>query len=573
MNSVEFQIKAKNDASPVIKDVAKDLRDLESSTNSTGKAAKNAGGKQSEFTGNVRETTSAMKGARDMSQAYSQFMSGQFLNATISAAKGIKDLSVALLAMSGGAIIASILGIAGALGALFLSGQSAKVKNEEVASALDAVKRAAESTAESLAKVNAEKLDAALASARALADEWDRAKNAVKELQAAQDKLTSAKMAQELAGLGAEREAAMAAVHGDKDAERVTALKFDEREANIRNRYAKESADEAMRRAVSDRSAIEVTAQKSSEGAAIVEAQARSAEAELANRKLGAGADVFDKSGVVDKSKLMIETDRVAQEINAALKQLKDARELEKRSSVVAYGELPSSLGGGTAVMQSAADKKAYTAAWENEVQKKQQELGKLQSLPAAESAAAAARKIADEAARQNSITQQDLVIKRDVAQTNIDAAQLGQRSASSQITQTGTLFHNRRLALGATLAGESQQRMEADAAKREQQREQDAAYWQRAEGVNEQTRARDAASGARTYMDRLRGAGVPQAVLQQQGGQVNDLVKGGDDKAVETFAKLHAAWQTRDAKLIAQIEAMVRDMLRNNRNITTQGP
>jgi hypothetical protein len=346
-------------------------------------------------------------------------MAGNLLGAINGVSKGFKLLWLAMLENPLTAIIAVVgllLPLLFSLGrALLGAGKSAK----EMESEMKHVEKGIEDTAKAAGEMEKVKFQTAVDAAKELADAYERALKSATALQAAQDRLTNAQMAQELAGVDAEKEAAMAKVRGDKDAERRTELEFESKKSVIRDRYSKAEADAAVARASSAKVEVEsaVESKRTTWEMLNAAASATSARRDKLRESL-AFAGVMTEDGQINPyavEKLQKEREKKM----AAGKEY--ARESDLLRQAAVFG----------AVGQAA-----------NDAQQKSRE-----------------------ALRAYNIAVEGLPAERQRAQMDLEAAQHKQRQVSSQTTTTQAGFQNRRAALDATIAGEKREEANREAA------------------------------------------------------------------------------------------------------------
>jgi hypothetical protein len=507
--NVHIPISASYDGAPV-KKAEDDVKKL-------GQSAENAGGGAKELTHDLGEVSKAAKGTGMISHGLAELFHGNLLGAIKNVSKGLKLLWAAMLENPITGIIALVgllapllFKLAGAFGA----GSDAADKQ---AAALKKLEAEAEASAKELEKLNKAKLDEAIQSAKDLADEWERAVKAAHELQAAADKLTSAQMAQELAGNEAAMQAELAAAGGDKDAERRIKLKYAGSESEIRNRYAKKAADEELGRAVGERSAIDEEARKSREGAAGVRGEAKRAEADRKSRAEELqNYDIWDKNGNLDPEK--------AKSMQAGLNKM-----AQEQGSMLA----------------------AQTS----------RRIGEYQ---AAADAAAAAKKKADDAEKADAVRQNELNVKRDAATTGIETAKMKQRAASSSSTASGTAQSNEQRALEAQIAEEhrrEQERRDQERLRASEQQQRLAEQQQRAALAASQ---RNAQAGLREYGAASNQPGMPSGMSQAIHHRMQTLgaaVGGGDTAVIAALEAYHQSIQRANRAQISAMDKKLREL------------
>lgn len=247
MNSVEFEMKAKNSASPVIKQVLTDVRSMKGATDDAAKSADDLGKSAKSLTSDFGDVNNAVGGTTATMQWLAELLQGIVLAAIKNVTKGLKFLWLEMLKNPLAALLALfqlLLPLLVDLVKFLFNGGAA---GEQMAKSLKQIDEANAAAAESLGKLNKADLDQAQAAAKALADEWDRTCKNMREYQAVQDMLTNAKMDQELAGLDSAKEVAMSRVRGGKDAERRTEFESELKNAEVRTRYARTDAEEKQR--------------------------------------------------------------------------------------------------------------------------------------------------------------------------------------------------------------------------------------------------------------------------------------------------------------------------------------
>lgn len=507
--NVHIPITSSADTAP-IKDAEKDVKAL-------GKTAAEAGHGSKELTHDLGEVSKAAKGTSMISHGLAELFHGNLLGAIKALSKGLKTLWLAMMENP----ITGVIALVGLLAPLLfkLAGAFGAGSNaaEKQAEAMKRVQDDAAKAAVELEKLNKAKLDEAVAAAKELADEWERAVKAAHELQAAQDKLTSAQMAQELAGNEAAMQSELGRAGGDKDAERRIRLKYAQSEAEIRNRYQKEEADKELKRAVGERSAIEERMRKSSEASAIAKAEADRTEADRAKRANDLqNLDIWDKNGNMDPEK-------------AKAMQTSFAEMAIKTGSMLAA--------------QRAKDIAEYQ--------------------PSADAAAVAARKAA-EAARQHQLNQNQYVVDHDAATTAIETAKLRQRAASSAGTSTQQSFRNQSGQLESQIAEEHRRAAEQEAQRAAQEmerRRRDQEQQERNALVEQSRRAR---VGLHEYGASYGGANMPGGVrqaIQHRMQTLSAAAGGGDTAVISALDQYHQAVEKRNKSQVAAMDRRLREL------------
>lgn len=540
-----------------------------------GRTAENAGEQNKKFADDMGEMSKAAKGAQSITSGFYHLLNGNLIGALASVTKGLKLFWLALLENPLTAIISAIgllISIIMRLASVFGGGAEAAAKQ---AAALKRVEADAEKAAKALEKLNAARLDAAVETAKRLADEWDRAVKAARELQAAQDRLTNAQMAQELAGEEARKQAEIAAAHGDKDAERRIELESEGRQNAIRNRYAVKAADESLRRSLQDRDNLDEEMRRKNNGAEAIKNAADQAAADLAARQSNLrrqGVDVFDETGAIDPLKLQQEKDKALKAQEAAKKEKEDAQKTFGPTSIVAYGKLPDRMGGGTAVMQNDADRKAYIATWSDEERIQKQRLAQLNQLPVAQKAADDAAKKSADAQRQNAIDQEEIVRRRAGVAEDIRSAQTRKREASSATTGSETGLTNRR----AALAEQERQEREARNERVRRAQEQDEEERIRNSARAFESQQAIAKRGLREYGMGSEAPGMPHQMregIHQRNQILSTATEDGNTAVIAALVQYHQAIEARNRAQQAALERKLRELADQIRaNVTHAG-